>query len=367
MKNHTAKEPSVASPPLAEVYKALYREWGPQYWWPGHSRMEMIVGAVLTQNTAWINVEQAIRRLRKEKALNLKTLHEVDVALLADWIRPAGYFNIKTQRLKSFVAMVYQRTDGDLNRLFREETRTLRNVLLAVKGIGPETADSILLYAGKREVFVVDAYTKRFLLRHGWIHEKATYDEIASLMTESIPKDHLLYNEYHALIVHLGKEHCCPTHVVKAVPWNAGQPRERPSDMVTRKNNLWRLCFTCSRIVFACFLVGILTSSCQNWRQSKNEANARKAPERIEITLPGAEVAHINKEEGYAILECTILPSEAEEAKVYRDGQAVGLLRITELQRGPFVVADILVGKLNEGDEVRFKCAVSSTLKEVLP
>lgn len=194
--------------PLKQVYKALLNYYGPQRWWPGRTRLEVIVGAILTQNCAWANVEKAIRRLRREKALNLRTLNEVDESRLAEWIKPSGYFNVKARRLRAFTTMVKNQFDGKLDKLLALETGPLRKTLLAVNGIGPETADSILLYAARRPVFVVDAYTRRFLLRHGWIKESATYDDIAALFTRPLPAEEVLFNEYHALVVALGKHHC---------------------------------------------------------------------------------------------------------------------------------------------------------------
>ncbi len=197
-------------PPLEEVYRLLFNQWGPQYWWPGRTRLEIIVGAILTQNTAWTNVEKAILRLRKARALNPRRLHSVDLKTLAEWIRPAGYFNVKARRLRSFTQMMFDRFGGDLRRLFALETPALREVLLSVSGIGPETADSILLYAAGRPVFVVDAYTRRFMMRHDWIGPGATYDDIARVFEAGLPRRAALYNEYHALIVALGKNLCRP-------------------------------------------------------------------------------------------------------------------------------------------------------------
>ncbi len=199
-----------AAPPLVQVYHELYRAWGPQHWWPGRTRFEIIVGAILTQNTAWTNVEKAIRRLRKEGALNPDTLHRAPLRTLANWIRPAGYFNVKARRLRAFTDLLFERFDGKLNRLFALDTPALRDVLLGVNGIGPETADSILLYAANRPQFVIDAYTKRVLVRHGWISPSATYDDMARLFMDLLPGNVDIFNEYHALFVRLGKYHCKP-------------------------------------------------------------------------------------------------------------------------------------------------------------
>ena len=213
------------SPPLKKVYRLLFTRWGPQHWWPGRTRLEIIVGAILTQNTAWTNVEKAIRRLRKAGALNLRRLHAADLETLADWIRPAGYFNVKARRLRAFTQMMVTLFGGDLRRLFALETPVLREVLLGVNGIGPETADSILLYAGERPVFVVDAYTRRFMMRHGWAGAGATYDDIARIFMGCLSDDAALYNEYHALIVALGKDLCRPAPRCTECPLRPLLPR----------------------------------------------------------------------------------------------------------------------------------------------
>lgn len=193
---------------IQPAYEALFERWGEQHWWPGRTRLEMMLGAILTQNTVWTNVEKAIANLRSNNALNIPALEKASREELAKWIRPAGYFNQKSDYIKGMVETIQERFDGSLNPLFALDTPTLRTELLSWKGIGPETADSILLYAAQRPIFVVDAYTKRFLSRHGWCDEKATYDSVAKLFTDSLPVDVQLYNEYHALIVRLGKEHC---------------------------------------------------------------------------------------------------------------------------------------------------------------
>jgi len=203
---------------LRLVYRALFRHFGPQHWWPGRTRLEMCVGAILTQNTAWINVKHAIRNLRKARALNLAALHAVPLAQLAAWIRPAGYFNVKARRLRAFTTLVAERFGGKLEKLLALPTVQLRATLLEVKGIGPETADSIVLYAAERPVFVVDAYTRRFLQRHDWIGAKAPYDEIAALFAARLPCAVALFNEYHALIVALGKLFCRPRPLCKKCP-----------------------------------------------------------------------------------------------------------------------------------------------------
>ncbi len=191
-----------------QVFEKLYRYFGPQYWWPADTAFEVVVGAILTQNTAWANVEKAISSLKKNKLLKPARLRSSDVRTIARLIRPCGYYNIKTARLKNFLEVLFKDFKGNLRLMFSLNVTALRQRLLEVKGIGPETADSILLYAAKRPVFVVDAYTRRFLLRHKLISQKAGYRQMQSLFEENLPHRLRLFNEYHALIVRLGKEFC---------------------------------------------------------------------------------------------------------------------------------------------------------------
>lgn len=194
--------------PLLDIYNKLYKHFGPRHWWPADTPFEVIVGAILTQNTAWSNVERALANLKKEGLLTPKKLYNLDVKRLAQLIRPAGYFNIKSARLKEFLKFLFKRHNGSLKNMFSCGTADLRQQLLAVKGIGPETADSILLYAANKPVFVVDAYTKRIFSRHNLIGNKADYDEVQRLFMDKLPRSRKLYNEYHALIVELGKNIC---------------------------------------------------------------------------------------------------------------------------------------------------------------
>jgi endonuclease-3 related protein len=169
----------------------------------------VIVGAILTQNTSWTNVELAIRNLRREGLLTTEAIARADQDELARLIRSSGYFRQKARKLKEFVSFLRRNYDGSLTRMFRTPTKTLREQLLAVHGIGPETADSILLYAGEHRVFVVDAYTRRMLERHGLVHARAGYEEIRAIFETSLAAaDSSLFNEYHALIVHTGKHFC---------------------------------------------------------------------------------------------------------------------------------------------------------------
>jgi endonuclease-3 related protein len=193
---------------LMAMYQALFRAYGPQHWWPGDTPFEVVVGAILTQNTAWINVEKAIKNLKQERLLSPARLREVTPRRLALLIRPSGYFNIKAKRLANLMDFLAGRYRGSLVRMLRDEPGDLRKGLLLVNGIGPETADSIILYAAGKPVFVVDAYTKRIFTRHGLVSERAGYDDVQQLFMGSLPGDAGLFNEYHALLVKAGKLHC---------------------------------------------------------------------------------------------------------------------------------------------------------------
>lgn len=193
---------------LLRVYNLLYKKYGPRHWWPGDTKLEIIIGAILTQNTAWGNVEKAIRNLKKERLLTVKKISRVSGRRLAGLIRPAGYYNIKAGRIKNFLNFLNGAYGGDIGRMFKTKPERLRNELLGINGVGPETADSILLYAGGKPVFVVDAYTKRIFSRHGYIREGADYGEAQSFFLENLPVDRELFNEFHALIVELGKGLC---------------------------------------------------------------------------------------------------------------------------------------------------------------
>jgi len=193
---------------LLDIYHNLSRTFGPQHWWPGDRPFEIAAGAILTQNTNWGNVEKAIHNLKEQKALSAKVIHEMPAKELAGLIRPAGYFNIKAQRLKSFIDFLMKGYHGSMTKMKSGETHLLREQLLSVNGIGPETADSILLYALEKPVFVIDAYTKRVLSRHHILDEKRSYDEFQALFHSTLKKDERLFNEYHALFVKLGKTFC---------------------------------------------------------------------------------------------------------------------------------------------------------------
>lgn len=204
-------QPSAEGQPiLHDFFQALISAYGPQKWWPGRTRFEVIVGAILTQNTNWTNVEEAIRALKRHKKLSPAAMGKTPGEEIASLIRSSGYFRQKARKVKEFVTFLDSKFHGSLTRMFKTPTSVLREQLLGVHGIGPETADCILLYAGNQAVFVVDAYTRRILERHELVHEGATYEEIRALFEKSLPRDPALFNEFHALIVHVGKHFCRP-------------------------------------------------------------------------------------------------------------------------------------------------------------
>ena len=191
-----------------EIYEILLEHFGPQGWWPGETPFEIMVGAVLTQNTNWSNVSKAIDNLKNDNLLSFGKLHAMPQELLAEKIRPAGYYNLKAARLKNLLNFIAQKYNGSLDEMFAVDMHTLREEIVAVKGIGPETADAILLYAGSKPVFVVDAYTHRIFARHDIIAAEEGYHEIQEYFSLALPEDVALFNEYHALIVRTGKEFC---------------------------------------------------------------------------------------------------------------------------------------------------------------
>ncbi|TKJ38748.1 MAG: endonuclease [Planctomycetes bacterium B3_Pla] len=195
---------------LAEIYQLLCEAFGPQHWWPGETPFEVATGAILTQNTSWTNVEKAITNLRSAGRISPEKLYHCELPQLAELIRPAGYYNLKAKRLKNFVNWLFDEYDGELANLESVDTSQLRMELLAIKGVGRETADSILLYALGRPVFVVDAYTARITLRQGLIEPGADYEQLRELFESNLPQDVRLFNEYHALMVRAGKEFCKP-------------------------------------------------------------------------------------------------------------------------------------------------------------
>ncbi len=203
---------------LLALHDHLLNAYGPQHWWPGETPFEVLVGAVLVQNTAWKNVEKAIVNLKDEGMLSPEAIHASPAEELSEWIRPAGYFRVKARRLKRLIDFLFERYNGSLDALFADDLESARAGLLSVNGVGPETADSILLYAGRMPTFVVDAYTKRVLGRHGWIGFDADYHQIQEWMVNSLPRETELYNEFHALLVRVGHLHCRKTPKCEGCP-----------------------------------------------------------------------------------------------------------------------------------------------------
>lgn len=196
---------------LRDVYERLLAAFGPQNWWPGDSPFEIVVGAVLVQNTAWRNVERAIENLRDAGMMQPQALYSLPEQELAELIRPAGYYQVKARRLRNLLQLIVERYDGSLEAMRSVDLATLREELLSVSGIGPETADAILIYALGKPTFVVDTYTHRVLARHGWIGYDAGYHEIKDHFESNLPADAALFNEYHALLVRLAKDYCRKT------------------------------------------------------------------------------------------------------------------------------------------------------------
>lgn len=228
---------------LLRYYETLYAAWGPQHWWPAQTRFEVIVGAILTQNTSWKNVELALAQLRSARALTIEAIRDISVTELGQLVRSAGFFRQKAARLKAFVSFVDSRYAGSLDNMFAGPPSELRAELLTLNGIGPETADSILLYAGNHAIFVVDAYTRRIVERHNLFSRKAKYDEIREAFERALainrdevrtklhntrPEVHLpspmsatnrsalaqRFNDMHGLVVQVGK-HLCLSKVVR--------------------------------------------------------------------------------------------------------------------------------------------------------
>jgi endonuclease III related protein len=227
------KKPRAAT--LRKAYRLLHRQFGHQHWWPAETPFEVCVGAILTQNTSWKNVRRAIANLKSARVLEPKRLFNLPEAELAELVRPAGYFNVKTKRLRSFLRVLVQEHDSDLKDLFAGDTPIVRQRLLAIHGIGPETADSMLLYAGGHHSFVIDAYTKRIFQRHGWIRSEASYDDLqqllSSVLKEKPARERLDYwQDYHAQLVVVGNTFCrarqgrCEACPLRSLLPKAGQP-----------------------------------------------------------------------------------------------------------------------------------------------
>ena len=193
---------------LMTIYNLLYNAFGPRHWWPADTPFEVIIGAILTQNVSWKNVEKAIAILKATGAMTPEAMVSIPTDILAVKIRSTGYYNMKAKKIKAFMDFLYSRYDGSLEKMFITPLLVLRSQLLAVYGIGPETADCILLYAGNMPIFVVDAYTKRIFSRLALVDENDSYEAVQRLFMDNLPRDTQLYNEYHALIVAAGNMYC---------------------------------------------------------------------------------------------------------------------------------------------------------------
>lgn len=207
---------------LNSIFDRLRATYGPQHWWPADSPFEVIVGAILTQNTAWKNVEKSIAALRQHGVLTLEGIHGLPQDELAAIIRSSGYYNQKAKKLMAFCRHVDERWDGDLDRLLAQEPEPLRSELLGLYGIGPETADSIVLYAAHRPTFVVDVYTHRVFSRHGWVEESIGYDGLRAYFMDALDPDVIYFQEYHALLVRVGHIHCRRRPDCSSCPLNQG-------------------------------------------------------------------------------------------------------------------------------------------------
>ena len=192
---------------LLGVYSLLHDAYGPQHWWPGDSPFEVVIGAILTQSAAWANVEKAIRNLKEADALSAPALRSLPLGSLARLVYPSGYYNAKAAKIRAFVDHLAA-YDDDLDRLFDQDVPSLRRELLGIHGIGDETADSIILYAAGKPSFVIDAYTRRIVQRIGVAPARDSYSAYQALFSEHLPVDEGLFNEYHALLVRLGKDIC---------------------------------------------------------------------------------------------------------------------------------------------------------------
>ncbi|MEN6441309.1 MAG: endonuclease III domain-containing protein [Syntrophobacter sp.] len=205
---------------LESIYHRLYETLGPQHWWPAETPFEVILGAILTQNAAWKNVARAISNLREYNMLGFGAVCDIPAQSLAFLIRPSGFYNQKTAKIKAFCQHVLSQWDGDLDGFLAQDAEVLRGELLRIRGIGPETADSIILYAALKPTFVVDSYTFRIFSRHGWVGEPLEYDELRDFFVRSLEPDVQLYKEYHALLVRTGNLFCRKKPLCASCPLN---------------------------------------------------------------------------------------------------------------------------------------------------
>ncbi len=207
---------------LLSIYQRLLKAFGPQHWWPAETPFEVMVGAILTQNTSWTQVEKAIQKLKERDLLSLRGLLKVSFSELAEAVRSSGYFNQKAKRLKTWAIFLEQRYQGDLQAMAAEPLSLLREKFLGLSGIGPETADSILLYALHQPIFVVDAYTHRIFNRQGILEEEISYEALQRFFMDRLPAEAPLFNEYHALIVREAKEFCRKNPLCQRCPISEG-------------------------------------------------------------------------------------------------------------------------------------------------
>lgn len=230
--------PSARVGALTDYYESLLRNLGPQGWWPAHTRLEVILGAILTQNTTWRNASLALDHLRKASLLRIENLRRVSLPKLERDIRQAGFYRQKAATILSFLEWLDRDCHGSLDDLFSIHPEKLRLRLLDIKGLGPETVDAILLYAGRKPFFVADAYTRRILSRHGWLPTDTTYEAAQELLHQQLPRDSALFNEFHALLVETGKRYCarrepacleCPLREYLPFPRRTSAPDEAPA------------------------------------------------------------------------------------------------------------------------------------------
>ncbi len=205
---------------IVEIYDRLYTHFGPQHWWPAETPFEVMVGAILTQNTSWKNVEKTLSQLKEKDLLHPDALYHIPEKKLSSLIRSSGYFNVKARRIKALMAFIFEGYGGSVDDMLSEKWEALREKLLSVRGIGPETADAILLYAGKAPVFVIDTYTRRLFERHSHIDPADNYQKLQKYLMEGLRGRTDLYNEYHALIVMTGKQFCKKTPDCTDCPLN---------------------------------------------------------------------------------------------------------------------------------------------------
>lgn len=215
-------------PTLRAYYDSLHAHFGPSGWWPADSPFEVAVGAVLTQNTAWVNVEKAIGNLKAAKLLGPRAILDAPLQTLETALTPSGYFRVKARRLRSFCEYLVQRHNGSMDQLAQQPLDTLRPELLRVHGIGPETADDILLYACDHPVFVIDTYTRRILARHALMPRKTDYETLRDYFERNLPVDVTLFKEYHAQIVYTGKDFCKTKPDCEHCPLKKHLPKSGP-------------------------------------------------------------------------------------------------------------------------------------------